>query len=45
MYENTPALKVLDAVPAVGNKIRGRPPRRWRVQVEKELAALAVETN
>ncbi|XP_049315624.1 uncharacterized protein LOC125779109 [Bactrocera dorsalis] len=42
MDENTPALKVFDAVPAAGSRGRGRPPLRWKDQVEKDLASLGI---
>ncbi|XP_054085666.1 LINE-1 retrotransposable element ORF2 protein isoform X1 [Zeugodacus cucurbitae] len=42
MDENTPALKVFDAVPAGGSRGRGRPPLRWRDQVESDLVTLGI---
>ncbi|WP_217351615.1 hypothetical protein, partial [Xanthomonas citri] len=42
MDTNAPALKVSDTVPAGGSRGRGRPPLRWKDQVEKDLASLGV---
>ncbi len=42
MDTNTPALKVFEAVQAVGSRGRGRPPLLWKDQVEKDLASLGV---
>ncbi|XP_054089974.1 putative uncharacterized transposon-derived protein F52C9.6 isoform X1 [Zeugodacus cucurbitae] len=42
MDENTPAMNVFDAVPAGGSRGRGRPPLRWRDQVESDLVTLGI---
>ena len=42
MDTDVPALKVFDSKPAGGSRGRGRPPLRWKDQVEKDLASLGI---
>ena len=42
MDRNAPALKIFNAGRDAGNRGRGRPPLRWKDQVEKDLASLGI---